>query len=332
MKRLLQPSMTRGPRILSLVALAAAAVAASHGVALAQLKGHYVAGFTGLGDGSQGPPSISVILPLYFYTTDTIKDDSGNMIGDHARITASFIGPGLVWVTNTKIFGGTWGGQAVPIAYMKSRIESNSLDVPGSFAFSDLYLQPLQLGWQKARADYAVGWGIFFPTGKWELGGNSNAGLGMWSNDFQAGTTLRLDAKHAWTTSLLATYEIHSHKKGTDIKAGDILTLEGGTGKAFYKTVDGTPIPQIMTLGVAYYGQFKVSSDTGSGPVADVLLSGKKDQVFGAGLEGNVFLPKTKLLLDLRVVPEFGARNRSQGTTFLFTLAYQAKSLMKNGE
>ena len=51
--------------------------------------------------------------------------------------------------------------------------------------------------------------------------------------------------------------------------------------------------------------------------------------VIGIGLEGNVFLPKPKLLIGLRVVPEFGAQDRTQGWTFLLTLAYQAKSLMK---
>src|SRR5262249_5526305 len=144
-----------------------------------------------------------------------------------------------------------------------------------------------------------------------------------------AGTTLQLDNKHAWTTAHLATYEIHSHKKDSDIKAGDILTLEGGTGKAFYKKVEGTPIPQITNFGLVYYAQFKVSADTGSGPLADRLLAGRKDRVFGVGLEGNVFLPKPRLLMGLRVVPEFGARNRTQGVTILLTLGYEAKSLVR---
>ena len=51
--------------------------------------------------------------------------------------------------------------------------------------------------------------------------------------------------------------------------------------------------------------------------------------MFGVGLEGNVFLPRQKLLLGLRVVPEFGAQDRTQGWTFMLTLAYQAKSLVK---
>ena len=217
--------------------------------ASAQLKGHYIPGFTGLEDGSQPPPSISLAVPIYVYPTDTIKDDDGNPFGAHPSITASFTGAGLALVTNAKLLGGNVGVQVIPLAFIKSRIESASLDVPGSFAYTDIYIQPLWLGWHTPRADYSVGWGFFVPTGKWEAGGTDNAGLGMWSNDFQAGTTVHLDDKHAWSTSVLATYEIHSEKKDSTLKTGDILTLEGGTGKAFYKPIAGTPIPQIVTVG-----------------------------------------------------------------------------------
>jgi hypothetical protein len=62
------------------------------------------------------------------------------------------------------------------------------------------------------------------------------------------------------------------------------------------------------------------------------LLEGRKDRVFGAGLEGNVIIPKAKLVLGLRVEPEFGARNGTQGWTFLLNVAYQLKSLVKTPE
>ena len=47
------------------------------------------------------------------------------------------------------------------------------------------------------------------------------------------------------------------------------------------------------------------------------------------GGEASIFLPKPKVLIDLRVIPEFGAVNRTEGLTFMVTLAYQAKSLGK---
>ncbi len=297
--------------------------------ARAQLKGHYIPGFTGLENGTQPPPSITAAVPIYVYPTDTIKNDEGTTVGDHPSITASFTGISVLVVTNVKILGANWGVQVVPADFMKSRIESNSLDVPGSFGFSDITVQPLWLGWHKPRADFTAGWSFFAPTGNWELGGKENAGLGMWSHDFTAGTTLHLDDKHAWTTSLLGTYEIHSHKSDSNITAGDILTLEGGTGRAFFKPVAGSPIPMITNVGVVYYGQFKVTGDTGSGQAATTLLAGDKDRVFGVGGEVNVFLPTAKLLLGVRVLPELGARNRTQGLTVLVTAGYQIQSLVK---
>ncbi len=296
------------------------------GDATAQLKGHYIPGFTGLQDGSQAPPGINVIFPLYWYNTDDIKDDEGESLGAHPSINAAFLGPGAAWVTNLEVLGGNLGGSILPIAFIKERIEGPSLDVPGSFSFTDIFFQPLQLGWHKPRADAVAAYGVFFPTGEWELGGDDNVGLGMYSHDFQAGTTVRLDDKRAWTVSTLLTYEIHSHKKDTDIKVGNILTLEGGFGKTFYKQVQG-PIPRITNIGLVYYAQFKVTEDTG--PLGAPLLSGRKDRVFGVGAEANLFIPRAKLLLGVRFLPEFGARNRTQGFTFMFTAAYEVKSLMK---
>lgn len=293
----------------------------------AQLKGHYVPGFTGLQNGSQGPASITIVLPLFFYTTDTLKDDEGNTLGQHPRINSSFLGPGVLWVTNVKVLGGNLGGQVIPLDFMKARIEGPSLDVPGSFNFSDIYIQPLQLGWETARADFVAGWGFFPPTGKWALGGDDNGGLGMWSNDFQAGTTVRLDDKRAWSASVLGTYEIHSKKKDVDVKVGDILTFEGGLGRSFYAKVDGTPLPRIMSIGLAYYAQFKVTGDRAS--VLTPLLQDRKDHVFGIGAEASVFLPKPKLLLGFRAIPEFGAVNRTQGWTLMATIGYQAKLFVK---
>jgi hypothetical protein len=296
----------------------------------AQLKGHYIPGFTGIGNGTQAPPSINVIAPVYFYTTDDIRNDDGESIDVDARINVTFLGAGVAWVTNAKILGANWGGSVVPISFIKSRIEGNSLDVPGSLEFTDITIQPLQLGWHTTRADFVTGYSLFLPTGKWELGGGDNTGLGMWSHDFQAGTTLHLDNEHRWSFSTLGTFEIHSHKEDTDIKVGDILTVEGGLGRTFInvKMMGETPVPTLITnVGLAYYGQFKVSNDEAS--VLTPLLEGRKDYVFGVGLEGNVIIPDPGLVFGLRVVPEFGAHNRTQGWTFMLTLAYELKSLVR---
>ena len=208
---------------------------------------------------------------------------------------------------------------------MKSRIEARSLVVPGSFGFTDIMFVPVWLGWHTPRADFTAAWSFFAPTGNWRLGGTDNNGLGMWSWDFQGGTTVRLDNSREWSTSVLATFETHTPKRETDIEVGNILILEGGLGRTFMKPVTGSKIPIVINVGVAWYGQFKVSHDTGTGPLTTTLLAGIKDRVWGVGGEFNIFLPKAKLLLGARIIPEFGARNRTQGMTVMITAGYKVK-------
>ena len=122
----------------------------------AQLKGHYVPGFTGLQNGSQGPASITIVLPLFFYTTDTLKDDEGNTLGQHPRINSSFLGPGVLWVTNVKVLGGNLGGQVIPLDFMKARIEGPSLTgrLVGPIAHRS-YVQWPEMEQLVPRAQYA---------------------------------------------------------------------------------------------------------------------------------------------------------------------------------
>lgn len=139
------------------------------------------------------------------------------------------VAPEFTWMTDVRLLGGTLGGAATPLALIRSRLEGPSLHVPGSLASTDLLVQPVQLGWETPRADVVAGYTLFLPTGEWSQGGEDNAGLGMWSRDLQAGATLRLDARRAWTLWSLATYELHANKRGTDVRVDDILTVEGGS-------------------------------------------------------------------------------------------------------
>jgi hypothetical protein len=83
-----------------------------------------------------------------------------------------------------------------------------------------------------------------------------------------------------------------------------------------------------MNLGLAGYAQFKVTGDSGSDiPLA---LRGLKDRVFALGPEFNMFIPGPRLLLLARYEFEFGARNRTQGQTIVFSIVRVEKSLVKH--
>jgi hypothetical protein len=292
----------------------------------AQYKGDDIPGLLGLQSGTQAPSGLYVGNVVWVYPTDTIKDNNGNTIGQQRTSLTSTADVVLIeLVTNYKIFGANVGGE-VAIPFIKNRIQLNSLDVNTGFAFTDMFLSPITLGWHRKRGDFIVGYNLYLPTGRYSATGSNNTGLGQYGNEFFAGTTVYLDQKKLWSVAGTFALEFHTDKRGTNINVGDMATVQGGVGRSFYRKVGG-PIPEIFNLGLDYYAQFKVTGDSGSDiPPA---LQGFKDRVFGLGPEFNVFFPAPRITLLIRYEPEFGARVHAQGQTVVFELVWVAKSLVK---
>lgn len=293
----------------------------------AQYKGDDIPGFLGLQSGTQPPPGLYIGNVVWVYPTDTIKDARGNTVTPEHRlhITSTAVMILVELVTNYKFLGANVGFQAA-VPWVKNKIQLNSLDAKTGFAFTDMFVSPIVLGWNTKRADFTAGYNLYLPTGRFSAGGSGNTGLGMYGNEFYGGTTVYLDQKKMWSAAGTFALEFHTDKKGTDINVGDMATIQGGVGRTFYRKVSG-PIPEIFNLGVAYYAQFKVTGDSGSDIPPE--LRGFKDRVFGLGPEFNVFFPKPRITMLIRYQPEFGARVRTQGQTVVFELVWVAKSLVK---
>ncbi len=290
----------------------------------AQMKGDHLLGDKGLKAGTQAPPSIALALPVYYYNASTFKNGNGDKV-DHAPGINSFLtGLGISVTTHFKIFGGNWGATfLVPV--VKNKVEIDSVKADGSIAFSDMYLQPISLGWTTKRADFNVGAAVYIPAGTYEAGASDNSGLGMWGYEFNAGSTVYFDALKTFNFSTVAFYEFHQKKKGTEMKVGDLITLSGGLNKDFRIPVQGSKLPMVIGVGAVYYMQFKVTDDTfpeTSQPVQPV-----KDKIFAAGLEGNILFPKSLTAVSVRWNKEFGARSRAEGYTLFVTLSQVIKML-----
>jgi hypothetical protein len=293
----------------------------------AQLNGHNTKGDFGLQSGTQAPPGFYVVPLIYDYRADTLRDRNGDSRpilsqGGDIDVQAAIVG--LLWTTEMKIFGGNYGVEIWP------GVTNNALAAPifgvnqsTSTGLADLYIRPISLGWSVPRADFIAGLGVYAPTGNWELGGSSNRGLGMWSYEIFGGSTVYFDKARTWHLSILAAYETHGKKEDTNIRVGDLLTLEGGLGKSF---MDGA-----LAAGVSYYAQWKISEDDlglgfslPGGPLSN------KHRVFGFGPE--VILPiasKKKLFgfLTLRYLWETGARSTLEGNTFVAMLSFPVPSI-----
>ena len=114
-----------------------------------------------------------------------------------------------------------------------------------------MLIRPLDLGWHTQRADIAAGFQVYVPTGRYEQGGDDNIGKGMWTYEPFLGTTVYFDEKKTFSLAATAYWELHGSKKDTDIKVGQILTLQGGLGKSF--------LGGGLIIGAAYYAQWKLT-------------------------------------------------------------------------
>ncbi len=286
----------------------------------AQLKGGHILGAMGLQSGTQTlENTLSVYIPGYIYSASSLRDSNGDKVGD-PNITMFITGAGASYVTDFKILGANYGA-SILLAGASNTIQGSHTNTKSDFAFTDMYVQPLQLGWHNKRADFVFSYQIYMPTGKYELGASDNSGLGMFMNEFSAGTTLFFNDKKTFHFSALASYEINGKKKDTDIKTGDILSIEGGLGKTFYcMNAEKTAPKGILNAGLIYYLQYKVSED--KIPVGTIVIEPDKDKVAGLGAEINYLHIGCMTSAGFRWIGEVNAENRFQGNTFFITLAH----------
>lgn len=291
--------------------------------AFAQYMGNNFHGDFGVNSGSQPEPGFYVTIPFLQWNVDEIEDADGNTVrgGQFQGFDVRAIPPTFVIVTPKKLFGANYGVMvAPPITTIRPERAFESVE-PDDWAFNDLYVVPLYLGWHTPRADFIAGYGFFAPTGRYEAGADDNVGLGMWGHEIQVGTTVFLDAGKKLSAATTAYFEMHSNKKDQDLKVGNLLTLEGGVA---YN------VPRIGgAFGLGYYLQSKLSNDSGSdvpvGAFRALNLYGKS-RLFGIGpdLTMGIFQKGgTVGLLNVRYLWESGGKSSFEGSTLMvgFTIA-----------
>ncbi|HXT14780.1 MAG TPA: transporter [Gemmatimonadaceae bacterium] len=180
-----------------------------------------------------------------------------------------------------------------------------------SWGFSDIYIQPMKLGWTFPSADVVAGFGVYMPTGRFHDGANNNTGFGMWSYEMSAGSTVYLGSSHQSSASALVAYQVQSHVEDTDKRAGQVLTVEGGAGH--------TLIRHFGQLGVAYYAMWKLTNDQNFN--VSPLFAGK-NRMFGVGPEITIPFPALSDAnsVTLRYLVEAGSHSATQGNTLFVAL------------
>lgn len=286
----------------------------------AQLNGSNIKGDSGLKAGSQAPPGAYVAVPLYFYTADAVKDRDGDEVLT-ANIDAAVYGVALNVVTTTTLLGGRYGFLAV-LPWANNRVQgAEDFDSNPGSGITDMYVQPISLGWTKPRADVIASYGLFLPTGRYEDGAANNTGLGMFGQEILFGTTVYLNKQRSLHAATAATFDFFSEKKDSETKVGNILNLEGGLGADFLKGG--------LTAGLAYYGTFKLTDDHFDSALATRLIR-DKNRVWGLGPEFTLALATKRAVygfLTVRYQWELAARTATEGAAWNIMATFPLKPI-----
>lgn len=271
-----------------------------------QQSGHYLEAATGLMNGSLPPPGYYLGFVPFVYYIDSIKGPNGGSIP--ANLTISAPSALVSSVTKAKFLGADYGF-AILIPIMNQRITTNL--VPnrtfGTYGVSDIFFTPIQLGWNKPKADFLVAYTLAAPTGDFSSDQVFNTGLGMWSHMFQVGTTYHPEKTKKWNASVLSTWEICTTKTATSVKPGSQLALEYGVGRRMLRYA--------LNVGVAGSYYRKLTLDSGTAIAFH-------DQENSIGPEVSLTLPPAHLAFDVRYEPQFDVRGRTSGQYLFVSLTY----------
>lgn len=280
---------------------------------------------------STGGPGAAVLPPLpgvyvendiYIYDagSKTTQDFviGGNVVADvHADIAANFLT--VLWVPTTDFLGGTLalgktlvvgapmiGARAVVTGPLGRQLDIRRDD--STLAIGDP-LVSASLGWKTGNLHVTVG-GLFnIPVGHYREGELANIAFHRWAGDVSVATSLH-DIKSGWDVSGKVGLTFNGRNKDTEYDSGNDFHAEAAIEKSFS--------PKFSAGALGYYFQ-QVTGDSGDG----AKLGPYKGRIFGLGgtMAFNTMMGRSPANIRFRLIREFSAENRPEGTMGMISLS-----------
>lgn len=310
--------------------------------------GHYTPSLLNTRDFYVPAPGFYGAIYNYYYTTDQINDSHGDEIDsltlvrrDGAEVTLDLdvdvdvyvLAPTLIWVSEWEVLGARYGALITP-AFANSSVGASLATHTGrgldsdssSFGVGDLYVQPLWLGWPLKHWDFALAYGFYAPTGKYDtdivdfpiigdrrVESTDNIGLGFWTHQFQGAVAWYPWENRGTAVTTALTYEIHDDKEDFDFTPGQVLSLNYGLSQylPLNKKKD-----LLLDAGPAGYSSWQITDDEGDDAANDV-----HDEVHGIGGQiGLTYLP-WEASLTAHYFHEYSAEDRFEGDAVTVSIA-----------
>lgn len=147
------------------------------------------------------------------------------------------------------------------------------------------------------------------PTGSYDKDRAVNPGAGnFWT--LRPALTLAYVTENGWEFGARTTYSYNTRNSDTEYKSGQYLHSDGAV---MYQIRDG------LRLGAAGYLIYQTTKDSGAGAPEN----GNKARVFALGPSVGWQTENAALGLEFKVMQEFGARNRPEGTIGWLRVIYR---------
>lgn len=227
----------------------------------------------------------------------------------------------LLYQTSWKLFGGGYAAAAaIPYVWMDvngsvqiGRETGNSSD--SANGIGDLQILPLMLGWTNGDFKFGGQFGIYAPTGEFEVGKLANVGKNYWT--FEPGVSMSwLSSRIGTEISLFCGVDFNTRNDKTDYRSGDVIHLDATVAQhlPFLGGLAG------LGANAFYYQQ--ITGDSGSG----ARLGDFEGRTVGIGpvisyvtkVGGN---RKADLVAEFKWLPELDVENRLEGDIIWFKLA-----------
>jgi hypothetical protein len=310
--------------------------------------GHYMPGYINIRDYADPAPTSGLIALDYstyqygdkFYgdnreKVNQIGDALGNLVDLNSDVDGFYNTPMLIYVSKKKIFGATYfGGISIPYITVNTnlayeRLGVSNVNIPGGnisgqvSGFSDLNVSPIYLSWAKPTFNITAGYMFYAPTGKFELGGNDNTGLGYWSNVIQTfgyWYPQKVDGKPSQALAIMlgATYEITGVIKDTNVNPGNRFSLDYGIEQY---------LNEKFSIGLYGGNNWQISEDKGSQVYWNTAI---KDRLGVAGVQLAYWLWANRLQAVGKWGFSYGAVQRYQQNAFQLNLIFTTNALSEN--
>lgn len=280
--------------------------------ASAQVRGVYPTGMNATNAGGIAEEGFSYSNLFLFNSRDRLKDADGQVTTTGHNAVMIDLNT-LVWASRqTRLAGGR---VSMAVTFL---VSSNSLasDTEGPLSsgggFADTYVQPFILGWQSARADARIGYGVLAPTGAFTAGAIDNVGSGYWTHAPNGGVTLFLTKDRGTAFAAYYLHEFHTVQEGTGIGPGRTANLDYSVTRTFPVRGSGR-----LQVGLAGYEQWQTSGKTAPGLAPDPT----RYQANALGVASNLILPERRATLGLKYFREFANTSTFQGYTLHISAA-----------